>query len=107
MASKEVRIELLLGKRVVSREGKPVGRIEEVRAIKRNGTWQVEEYLIGAVALLERLSAWRVGMAILTVLGMRKLERGYKIPWDKLDLSDPQKPRLLCAREDLEPMTEK
>jgi hypothetical protein len=28
--------------------------------------------------------------------------QGYRVPWDKLDLTDPEKPRLLCALADLE-----
>lgn len=32
MATREIHLELLLGKRVLDLEGKPIGRIEEVRA---------------------------------------------------------------------------
>jgi hypothetical protein len=31
-----------------------------------------------------------------------ELGRSYRVPWDKLDLADPEKPRLLCALADLE-----
>lgn len=101
MATREVHLELLLGKRVLNPKGKPVGRIEEVRAEQQGDEWFVHEYLIGTAALLERLSAWRIGLGILRLLGARKIHGGYSVPWDKLDLTDPEKPRLLCPLDEL------
>jgi sporulation protein YlmC with PRC-barrel domain len=53
----EVHLELLLGKRVLDQTGKPVGRIEEVRAEQQGDEWVIQEYLVGTAALLERLSS--------------------------------------------------
>lgn len=41
----EVHLELLLGKSVVDQAGKPVGRIEEVRAEQQVDEWVIHEYL--------------------------------------------------------------
>jgi sporulation protein YlmC with PRC-barrel domain len=101
MAASEVHIEMLLSKRVVDKEGKAAGRIEEVRAEEQGGEWVVKEYHIGAAALFERLSAMSLGSAVASLLG-GKGSGGYKVPWDKMDLSDPEKPRLTCSREELE-----
>ena len=101
MASGEIHLELLLSKPVLDLEGKEIGRIEEVRAQKQGNEWIVQEYLIGSAAILERLSAWTIGLKILHLLGARQGIGGYRVPWDKLDLTDPQKPRLRCLKHEL------
>ena len=97
----EVNLELLIGKRVRALNGKSIGRLEEVHAELREGECFVEEYLIGSYAAFERLSAWSIGRAILKLFGATKAHGGYRVPWDKLDLTDTEKPRLLCAVEEL------
>jgi sporulation protein YlmC with PRC-barrel domain len=108
-ATHEVHLELLLGKPVLDPDGKTVGRVEEVRAREEGEEWVVTEYMIGPAALVERLSAWSVGgpikHALARVFG-REAERGYLVPWDKLDLSDPASPRLLCSPDELTTFSE-
>ena len=101
MAASEVHIEMLLSKRVIDKDGKPAGRIEEARAEEQGGEWVVKEYHVGAAALFERLSAMSLGNAVASLLG-GKGTGGYKVPWDKLDLSNPDKPVLTCLRDELE-----
>src|SRR5438093_8968900 len=101
MAKGEIHLELLLGKRVLDPAGKPVGRIEEMHAERRDGEWVIREYLIGPAALFQRLAAWPVAHAIAGIFGAGKLEEGPRVPWDKLDLSYPEHPRLLCSVEEL------
>jgi sporulation protein YlmC with PRC-barrel domain len=106
MTNREIHLELLLGKRVLDSTGKAVGRIEEVLAEQEGDEWVVREYLIGYAAILERLSAWTIGLAILHRLGARKIHGGYRVPWDKLDLNNPEQPRLLCTLEKLKQLSE-
>lgn len=101
MATREINLELLLGKQVLDSTGQSIGRIEEVRAEQQGDEWVIQEYLIGSAALLERLSAWTLGLSILRLLGARKLHGGYRVPWDKLDLTDPDRPRLCCGLQEL------
>ncbi|OUL23792.1 hypothetical protein [Nostoc sp. 106C] len=105
MTTKEIHLELLLGKQVLDSNGKAIGRIEEVRAQQQGEEWLVEEYLIGYAAILERLSAWTIGLRILHLLGARKIYGGYTVPWDKLDLTNPDKPRLRCSLEELKSLS--
>ena len=98
MAAHEVQLELLLGCQVVANDGTPVGRIEEICAEERNGELVVTEYLLGAYAVFERLSASLVARATLNLLHLRS---GYRVPWDKLDLADVIHPRLICSRSEL------
>jgi hypothetical protein len=94
MKAREIQVELLLGRQVVSEDSTPVGRIEEICAEERQGELVVTEYLLGAYALLERLSASLVVRGFLNFLGLRT---GYRVPWDKLDLTDVKCPRLTCS----------
>ncbi|WP_414514973.1 hypothetical protein [Nostoc sp. PCC 9305] len=101
MATREIHLELLLGKQVLDSTGKPVGRIEEVHAQQQGEEWVIQEYLIGTTAVLERLSAWAIGLRILHLLGAHKIHNGYTISWEQLDLTNPEKPCLLCTLDDL------
>lgn len=98
----ELHLELLLGKRLRDVEGKPVGRIEEFRAELKAGEWIISEYLVGSYGLWERLSAWSI---VRLLLGRRRTgANGSRIPWDQMDLADPNQPRLRCRRETLTPI---
>jgi sporulation protein YlmC with PRC-barrel domain len=106
MATRQLHLELLLGKPVLDSTGKCVGRIEEVRAEKQGNEWVIQEYLIGSAALLERLSAWTIGLKMLHLFGARKLYGGYRVPWEKIDLTDPEHLRLHCSLEELKTLSE-
>lgn len=99
-----IHVELLLGEKVFALNGLPIGRLEEIRTEINKGHFFVSEFLVGRYAILERLAAWRVGRAVLRVIGKRK--RGYRIRWDQMDLSDPGHPRVLCEVGELLPMNE-
>lgn len=106
MATREIHLELLLGKQVLDSTGQSIGRIEEVRAEQQGNEWVIQEYLIGSAALLERLSAWTLGLSILRLLGARKIHAGYRVPWDKLDLTNPDRPRLSCSLQELQEISQ-
>ncbi|PMB22484.1 hypothetical protein [Fischerella thermalis] len=102
MANYDVDLELLLGKPVVDPTDTPVGVIEEIRAEKQGGEWVMQAYLIDSITMLERLSIWTSSLEILHLMGVHEIHGGYIIPWEKLDLTDPEKPRLLCALNELQ-----
>jgi sporulation protein YlmC with PRC-barrel domain len=106
MAKNEIHVELLLGRRVRALNGHSIGHLEEVQAEEIRGRYFVKEFHVGAYASLERLAALSIGRAILRVFGIRKKRGGFRVPWDKLDLSDPKVPRLLCAVDELKPITD-
>jgi hypothetical protein len=89
-----VRVERLLGRQVLARNNRPIGRLEEFRVEEHNGSWRVIEYVIGSAGLLERLG---VGVNLLLGRGLH----GHVARWDQLDISDPEHPRLRCGLEDL------
>lgn len=97
----DVNVELLVGTQVHDLDGKKVGRIQELRADSRGDNCVVESYLIGASALIERLSAWTLVRPIGRALHARKVYSLYEVPWQEMDLSDPKKPKLRIAEKDL------
>jgi hypothetical protein len=89
-----VYLDQLLGREVLTANNQPIGRLEEFRA-KRDGTFlTIEEYVIGASGLFERL-----GVAVGLLFG--RTGGGYVAQWEQLDISDPEHPRLTCRVEDL------
>ncbi len=101
MDTRKLHLELLLGRQVLDSTGSTIGRIEEVRAEQQGDEWVIQEYLVGTAAVLERLSAWTIGLKLLRLLGASKLYGGYRVPWNKLDLTDPDHPRLKCTLDQL------
>jgi sporulation protein YlmC with PRC-barrel domain len=105
MTRQQIHVELLLGEKVFALNGQTIGRLEEIRTETNRGHYFVSEFLVGSYAALERLAAWRIGRAVLRVLGARRKE-GYRIRWDQLDLSNPNHLRLLCEVDELMPLKE-
>ncbi|HKR00927.1 MAG TPA: PRC-barrel domain-containing protein, partial [Pyrinomonadaceae bacterium] len=101
-----IHIERLLGRKVFDSEGERIGRLEEVIFARKDGEWVVEEYWVGSGALLHRLSVRGAARALLGLCGI-KGDSGYKVPWDKIDLSHPKRLRLDCARHELEKLSVK
>jgi len=97
----DVHVELLLGTKVRDTDGNIVGRIEELRVDREDNSCRVESYLIGASALIERLSAWTLIRPVARALHAHKLYQVYDVRWQDMDLSDPARPKLRIARSDL------
>ncbi|MDP9205149.1 MAG: hypothetical protein M3P12_06800 [Gemmatimonadota bacterium] len=97
----EINVEHLLGTKVYDVDGNDVGRIEEFRVERDGKSCLVEAYLIGTSAVIQRLSAWTLVRPIKRVLNTRKIYAVYRIPWQDMDLSDPDHPRLRIGKRDL------
>ncbi len=91
----ELRLECLIGRKVVSRNNRTVGRLEEVRAQVHGKGCVITGYVLGAAGLSERL-----GVSVRLLFGRRG--GGFIARWDQIDLSDPDHPRLTCPVEDLQ-----
>jgi sporulation protein YlmC with PRC-barrel domain len=98
----DIKVELLVGTRVHDLDGKNVGRIEEIRVERHENALLVEAYLIGASALIERLSARTLVRPIRRLLRTRHIYSVYEVPWQDLDLTDPKRPVVRIAKRDLQ-----
>ncbi len=94
--STEVRLEDLLGRRIMAPDGRPVGRIEELVAERNGDSLVVTRYLIGVRGLLRRLSfeMWRPHGG--------GLGPSYAAKWNQVDISDPEHPRLTCSIDEID-----
>ena len=99
---RNINIELLLGREVRDPSGQRAGRIEEIRARREGEEIIVEAYHVGPEALLERLAAPVMRLAPFRALGLHKHAHGRRVRWDQLDLSDPERPVLRCAVDELQ-----
>jgi sporulation protein YlmC with PRC-barrel domain len=90
---RELHVELLTGCKVVDRNGKKIGRIEEIIAEYRGQELIVREVHVGRRGFAERFS----------LRGMSRLRDATpaKLRWEDLDFTDPEHPRLKIAREEL------
>jgi sporulation protein YlmC with PRC-barrel domain len=93
---KTVHFELLLGRKVHDPKGRRVGRILEVHAGPEGEDCVVREYLLGTAALLTRL-----GISAGRLVGLPLHREPVRVPWDLMDISDPERPRLRCSVEEL------
>jgi hypothetical protein len=101
VSSGEVHVELLLGRLVRDADGRKVGRLEEVRAERVGGQLRVVEYLTGGLGAAHRIGLNNLPFAALGLLGLPSGGGGYVIPWQVMDLSDPERPRTRCPRDAL------
>jgi len=96
----ELHVEALLGRVLHDADGRKIGRIEELVAEQRGTEWIVVELHVGIGALLERV------VELSTLLPMtgalrQKLTVRYRVPWQQLDVRDPDHPRVLVRLGDL------
>jgi hypothetical protein len=98
----DIKIELLVGTKVHDVDGVKIGRIEEIRVERQDKALLVESYLIGASALIERLSARTLVRPIRRLLRTRHIYSVYEVPWQDMDLTDPKRPVVRIAKRDLQ-----
>ena len=96
MKTQKIHFELLLGKLVRDPEGARVGHILAVRAEREGDDCVVRDFELGTAALLSRL-----GISAARVAGLPVRSEPLRVPWDQLDLSDPEHPRLRCLLSEL------
>jgi hypothetical protein len=104
MPGKPIAVENLLSRKVRDPSGRSAGRIEEIRATPSKDALLVYQYDLGPAALLERLAVGLHVFPMLRKIGVGPEHRGRCVPWEKMDLSDPQHPRTTCMREELQPL---
>lgn len=98
--TREVHVERLLGRRVRDARAEMVGRIEELTCDLVGPDAVVREVHLGPAALAERFGAFAVQLPFLRTIPFERWE--YRVPWPLVDLADPDRPRLRCAKADLD-----
>lgn len=99
--SRELYVESLLGSRLRDADGISLGRIEEIVAEIRGTDWVVVEIHVGRGALLERIVELTSLVPVFAFL-RRRMDKRYRVPWHRLDVSDPSHPRTTVRQHELE-----
>ena len=94
LTANQLRLERLVGREVLAANNRAIGRLEEIRAERRGSACVITEYVIGAGGLLERL-----GIGLELLFSARR--GGHVARWDQIDITDPDRPRLLCPFSEL------
>jgi sporulation protein YlmC with PRC-barrel domain len=92
MAVREVAVEQLLGRVVLSPRGRPVGRIEDLRADPEGDDYVITKVVIGELGWRAKLLGMAAQLPTFRSLGLR-LYRRRAVPWDWIDWSDWEQPR--------------
>jgi sporulation protein YlmC with PRC-barrel domain len=101
MKQRRIHAEHLVGRVVYDVDCRKVGRIEEIAVEQTSRGCYVESFVLGYAGLLKRLSIWGIGPLFLPALVTKGEQRARAVPWDKIDISDPKRPRLRCRRDEL------
>ena len=94
MAAREVHLEALIG-RVVTGPGGPFARIEDVEVEPDGEEYLVRSYILGPLGARARLAASFWDLPALRSLGLDRKGRMRVVPWELIDLTEPEHPRLV------------
>ena len=102
MKPRRVRLQHLVGRLVHDTNAERVGRIEEVEAEQNADGCHVTVFVLGHAGLLERLSI----RGFLRLFAPRRADKiaanAQRVPWQKMDLSNPKRPSLCCTKLELQ-----
>lgn len=102
---REIRMHLLVGSAVRDPDGEIVGRIEELCAEIEMGEgdapphYVVTTFQLGPNALMDRIFGAQFARGVRAMLHMPAADR--IVPWQLMDLSDPNHPRVTKRRSEL------
>jgi hypothetical protein len=102
-AAREVAFEDLLGRVVRTAAGRSVGWIEDMRVEPEGEEYVVREVILGELGLRAKLFAMAAQLPTFRALGLPAHYRTRAIPWQWLDLSDPERPRFVHHESSEEP----
>ncbi|MFN2644428.1 MAG: PRC-barrel domain-containing protein [Burkholderiales bacterium] len=99
--SRVIGLERYVGRPVRDADGRPLGRLHEVRVHEEAGELIVDGYLVGAAGLIERFSIGELGRALGYLFGLDR-PKGYVIPWQSLQFPEDGPPRCTVRAAELE-----
>jgi hypothetical protein len=104
---REILLNHLIGKIVRDVDGRKVGRIEEllatIEAHEHGNDYVASEFHVGAYGMLEAFTGGVFARRFLQRLPLPSTYRLFRISWDRMDLTDPERPRINCRRAELKP----
>ena len=103
--NREVALHRLLGRTVRDPAGRTLGRVEELRASielhEQGNDYVVTEFHVGSFGAIEGFAGAHFARLLLHRLGRLAPYESYVIPWDRIDLTNPDRPRALDTVEEI------
>jgi hypothetical protein len=96
-----VSLELLLGRQVRDPNGEKAGRVFEARCERQGRELIVREWILAAGRHRKRSVSDVFQFLLLQLRARTDTTKVRIVPWDKLDLRDPEHPRLTCRVDEL------
>jgi hypothetical protein len=97
VAAREIRFESLIG-RPVTGPGGAFARIEDVRVEPEGEEYLVRSFILGPLGFGSTLAAFIWELPTLRALGLGRKSRIRVVPWELIDLTDPEHPKLVEAQ---------
>lgn len=98
MSKRTILLSDLVGRKVRDVEGRVIGRIQELHAeieLHEHGNdYVVREFHIGIYGAFEALAGSRFAQRAVQRLGRFVGYRTFSIPWNSMDLTDQERPRV-------------
>jgi hypothetical protein len=101
MKNRRIHAEHLVGRTVHDINDEKVGRIEEIEVETTGRSCYVNGFVLGEAGLLRRLSIRGIGPLFFRSLAAKGRTSSRTVPWEKLDISNPRKPKLRCRKSEL------
>lgn len=91
----------ILSRKVVDSDGKYAGRLEDVEVERGDEVSLIKSYLVVHRGLIGRIQTWALSASIQASIPVTEKSRPYRVPWDQMDMSDPEHPRILVPQAEL------
>ena len=105
MSARTVALHDLVGRVVHDAAGRRIGRIEELKAeiaLERGGNdYVVTRFGVGRWGPFDAIASGRIVQQLVRRITRATSYVHYEIPWESMDLTDPEHPRVTRAERDL------
>lgn len=98
---REIHLYEMLGRKVYDANDEYAGRLEEIEVERGDESCAVMSYLVAHRGLMGRITSWALADSLQKRLPTSEESLPYRVPWDQMDLSDPDHPRITVEKSRL------
>jgi sporulation protein YlmC with PRC-barrel domain len=106
VSTRTIALDQLVGRVVRDADGRRIGRIEELEAeivLESGGNdYVVTRFGVGRLGILDTIASGRIVQQLVRRLTRATSYVRYEIPWEWMDLTDAEKPRVSRPERELE-----
>lgn len=98
---RELHLYEMLGRKVYDANDKYAGRLEEIEVERGDDSCAIKCYLVAHRGFMGRITSWALADSLQKSIPISEESLPYRVPWDQMDLSDPEHPRLTVPQSEL------